>query len=311
MEKDDEIKGNGNSYDFGARMYDGRIGRWLSIDPLERSYPNFSPYMGIGNNPIYLTDLDGRILRDKDGNIIVTMDSKTKYVEEKSYDTKNFDGTISKKTLQWTKMKGVIYNNNGDEIEVIVTLSSKTITKNYSKNGSLISTNSVNDINRNQIDNVADCYGLTIADNKLWINNYKEDGSENVGLLIDTEWYEVDDESVADVVVFRAAQDKDGGQKKGEIIHSAKRNSNGSYKSNAGNYPAKNNLTLDEAAGKAFGGKTMTDITKQGTVEFYQHSGDDKINTEESKGTAIPNNKGLKNYSKEDVKISCDKGGVK
>ncbi len=26
MEKDDEIKGNGNSYDFGARIYDPRVG---------------------------------------------------------------------------------------------------------------------------------------------------------------------------------------------------------------------------------------------------------------------------------------------
>lgn len=41
---------------FQLRLWDGRIGRWLSPDP----YQEFdSPYLGMGNNPISLTDPDG------------------------------------------------------------------------------------------------------------------------------------------------------------------------------------------------------------------------------------------------------------
>jgi len=63
MHKDDEIKGNNNSLDFGARVYDSRIGRWLSIDPLLMNFPDLSPYIGIGNNPILYYDPDGRKIR--------------------------------------------------------------------------------------------------------------------------------------------------------------------------------------------------------------------------------------------------------
>ena len=61
MEKDDEMgKGDGNSYDFGARLYDPRLGRWLSLDPLARKYPSMSPYIFTGNNPVLFVDYDGK-----------------------------------------------------------------------------------------------------------------------------------------------------------------------------------------------------------------------------------------------------------
>src|SRR5690554_1404140 len=59
MLKDDEIKGEGNSYDFGARMYDPRVMRWLSLDPAARDYPSMSDYSAMGNNPILYIDPDG------------------------------------------------------------------------------------------------------------------------------------------------------------------------------------------------------------------------------------------------------------
>lgn len=61
MRKDDEIHGaTGTSYDFGARLYDPRVGRWLSLDPLASKYAGVSPYAFAANNPVLLVDPNGR-----------------------------------------------------------------------------------------------------------------------------------------------------------------------------------------------------------------------------------------------------------
>jgi RHS repeat-associated protein len=61
-EKDDEIKGSGNSYDMGARMYDPRIGRTPSRDPKAAMYPDISPYAYALNTPIQAKDPDGNVV---------------------------------------------------------------------------------------------------------------------------------------------------------------------------------------------------------------------------------------------------------
>ncbi len=57
-ENDNEVKGEGNQIDFGERIYDGRIGRWLSVDPIIKPYE--SPISAFGNNPILFVDPDGK-----------------------------------------------------------------------------------------------------------------------------------------------------------------------------------------------------------------------------------------------------------
>lgn len=54
------MKGEGNSYDFDARIYDSRIGRWLSLDPLASKYPGLSPYNFAVNSPILFIDPNGK-----------------------------------------------------------------------------------------------------------------------------------------------------------------------------------------------------------------------------------------------------------
>jgi|GEM_PF-1632458 len=58
-EEDDEVKGDGNQQDYGMRIYDTRLGRFLSVDPIAKEYPWYSPYHFAGNNPIRNLDLDG------------------------------------------------------------------------------------------------------------------------------------------------------------------------------------------------------------------------------------------------------------
>ncbi len=67
-EGDDEVYGEGNMYDIGARTFDPRIARWFQVDPKAREFASHSPYSGNGNNPILFIDPNGeQIFLPKDG----------------------------------------------------------------------------------------------------------------------------------------------------------------------------------------------------------------------------------------------------
>jgi RHS repeat-associated protein len=59
QEMDNEVKGEGNSYDFGARMLDSRLGRWLCIDAIAGTFSSHSPYNYVRNNPVLRVDANG------------------------------------------------------------------------------------------------------------------------------------------------------------------------------------------------------------------------------------------------------------
>ena len=50
-------------YDFGARTCDSRLGKWLSIDPLNHKFSGISPYNIALNSPLVFNDPDGKVSR--------------------------------------------------------------------------------------------------------------------------------------------------------------------------------------------------------------------------------------------------------
>lgn len=62
-ENDNDVKGDGNQQDYGMRIYDPRLGRFLSVDPITKKYLELTPYQFASNTPIWGTDLDGLEVR--------------------------------------------------------------------------------------------------------------------------------------------------------------------------------------------------------------------------------------------------------
>jgi RHS repeat-associated protein len=59
-ESDSEGMGDGlSTYDYGFRIYNPSLGKFLSVDPLHSKYPMFSVYHYASNTPVWAIDLDG------------------------------------------------------------------------------------------------------------------------------------------------------------------------------------------------------------------------------------------------------------
>ena len=93
-------------YDYGARLYDPALVVWTGVDPLAEKYGDFSPYVYCHNNPVNMTDPDGKDdLFDENGNFLV----RTKYGT--SVMIKSGEGYI--------KITNVDFSNNQKIIENI------------------------------------------------------------------------------------------------------------------------------------------------------------------------------------------------
>lgn len=82
QEKDDEVKGEGNSYNYKYRMHDPRLGRFFAVDPLAQLYTWNSTYAFSENRVIDGIDLEGSEWKSKNKwSDLMPNSSTTTYAE--------------------------------------------------------------------------------------------------------------------------------------------------------------------------------------------------------------------------------------
>ncbi|MDW8274093.1 MAG: RHS repeat-associated core domain-containing protein [Chitinophagales bacterium] len=120
-EKDSEgMGGGGSTYDYGFRIYNPALGRFLSVDPLARVFPMLSPYQFAGNTPIQADDLDGlevrkRTILNSDGTTLIKIMIKIKLINKSS--CKNVDYKRLNQDIVNQIKKSYTLNDNNTKIK--------------------------------------------------------------------------------------------------------------------------------------------------------------------------------------------------
>jgi RHS repeat-associated protein len=129
MDKGDEgMGGGGSTYDYGFRIYNAQLGRFLSVDPLTSKYAFYTPYQFAGNKPIVALDLDG--LEDIWVQNIVSNDGKTILQTIINYDVNEHTRKILEQTTkQSISSTGLIVTVEGPNNQTHVVQYTPTITQ--------------------------------------------------------------------------------------------------------------------------------------------------------------------------------------
>jgi RHS repeat-associated protein len=98
QEKDDEIKGEGNSINYTFRLHDPRLARFFTVDPLFKNFPWNSTYAFSENIPINAVELEGK-QRYYTFNSAYLSSKALVAIETKKYDdlVKYMDGLVTTK----------------------------------------------------------------------------------------------------------------------------------------------------------------------------------------------------------------------
>jgi len=119
QEKDDELKGEGNSINYKYRMHDPRVGRFFAVDPLAKEYPWNSSYAFSENRVIDGVELEGlEVTKSEsypDANTI-TYDVKLKLTNKSNiinsiYDIIEIQNAIANGIIDIYSRNGTLYDN--------------------------------------------------------------------------------------------------------------------------------------------------------------------------------------------------------
>ena len=99
-----------NLLDFGARMYDDRLCRWTTQDPLAEKYYGFSPYVYCAGEPVGFVDPDGCIVKPKSDDAL-DMVRNTLSKRDREFVKLNDEGVLDVALLQTHKSNSDNYNS--------------------------------------------------------------------------------------------------------------------------------------------------------------------------------------------------------
>jgi muramidase (phage lysozyme) len=115
QEKDNEIKGEGNSVNYTFRIHDPRLGRFFAVDPLAKRFPHNSTFAFSENRVIDCGELEGlQIFYAADGTRIGQFGNSTevRVVQNKDIEAfnKEFNNAVYSKS-EFNRIKTNIENN--------------------------------------------------------------------------------------------------------------------------------------------------------------------------------------------------------
>jgi outer membrane protein OmpA-like peptidoglycan-associated protein len=111
MEKDDEVKGEGNSINYTYRMHDTRLGRFFAVDPLFAQYAYNSTYAFSENRVVDAIELEG--------------------LEKYLIVRKTFNGVVVKSTIYKVPEKARLSKYDANDVMILVDVVEDGINPNF------------------------------------------------------------------------------------------------------------------------------------------------------------------------------------